>query len=223
MDHHFYIPLKLIKLWNWIHGCEKRESSRSGNQNRGRLSSDKAVRGRMTKHLSLSVTILSSEWHQLNGAEKQRVIQGQKKRERQTGGAQVRKQKKWKTIERARMTVKRKRKTEQQFPADIVWPVIAQKRKNLSYVSAFDIASTIYVPARIKQLDSSVEKKAINLILFRFFSPLFFFFPSPANPLRLCSFAFICSGLFPVLLGASMKQQAFVSCKHCILLSLSSL
>lgn len=38
--------------------------------------------------------------------------------------------------------------------------------ENLSYASAFHIAFTIYVPARIMQLDGSAEKTPINLILF---------------------------------------------------------
>lgn len=97
------------------------------------------------------------------------------------------------------------------------------EEENLSYASAFHNAFTIYVPARIMQLDGSVEKTPINLILFSifFFSPLFFLFQRPSNPLSLCSvLAFICSGLFPDFLCKGIQQQAFVSCIYCILLSL---
>lgn len=40
------------------------------------------------------------------------------------------------------------------------------EEENLSYASAFHIAFTIYVPAGIMQLDGSVEKTPINLVLF---------------------------------------------------------
>lgn len=111
-------------------------------------------------------------------------------------------------------------RTGREVPASHCFTSHCTEGENLSYASAFHIAFTIYVPARIMQLDGSVEKTPINLILFSifFFLP-FFLFQRPSNPLSQCSLAFICSGLFPDFLCKSIQQQAFVSCTHCILLS----
>lgn len=114
------------------------------------------------------------------------------------------------------MTVKRKRATgwAEEFPSRHCFTSHCTEQENLSYASAFHIAFTIYVPGRIMQLDGSVEKTPINLILFSiffFFLP-FFLFQRPCNPLSLCSLAFICSSLFPDFLCKGIQQQAFVSC-----------
>lgn len=104
---------------------------------------------------------------------------------------------------------------------------------NLSYASAFHriaIAFTIYVVARIMQLDGSVEKTSINLILF---SVCFFFF-FLRSPFFLLSFS------APLILSVCVlwhssapvyfltpyvkvfSGRAFVSSIYCILLSLCS-
>lgn len=62
-----------------------------------------------------------------------------------------------------------------------------REKKNLSYACTSHIAFTIYVPARIMQLDGSVEQTPINLILFSFFPPAFL---SPTAPLRSFQSAF---------------------------------
>lgn len=78
-------------------------------------------------------------------------------------------------------------------------------------MSLLSIACTIYVHARIMEVDGSVGKTPINLIMLSIF---FFFFCSGflSNPLSLCSLAFICSSLFPDFLCKGIQQQAFVSC-----------
>lgn len=68
------------------------------------------------------------------------------------------------------------------------------EEESLSYASVFHIAFRIYVPARIMQLDGSVEKTPINLILFSIFISLLFSFSFNAPT---CSLAIICSGPFP--------------------------
>lgn len=91
------------------------------------------------------------------------------------------------------------------------------EEENLSYASAFHIAFTIYVPTRIMQLDGSVEKTPINLILFfhSFFPP----FLSLSVSLKSSqSLAFICSSLFPKFLCKGIQQLAFMSCTICSVL-----
>lgn len=54
------------------------------------------------------------------------------------------------------------------------------EEENLSYASALHIAFTIYVQGRIMELDGSVEKTPINLIMFGdFFFPPFLSLSAP--------------------------------------------
>lgn len=117
-----------------------------------------------------------------------------------------------KSIERAWMTAKRKKsdRTCRAVPARHCFTSHCTEEENLSYASAFHIAFRIYVPARIMQLDGSIEKTSINLILFSIFFLSFFLFQCPSNPLSQYSMAFICSGPFPDFLCKGIQQQAFV-------------
>lgn len=65
-------------------------------------------------------------------------------------------------------------RTGRAVPARHCFTSHCTEEENLSYASAFHIAFTIYVPATIMQLDGSVEKTPINLILFSIL-----FFPPP--------------------------------------------
>lgn len=65
-------------------------------------------------------------------------------------------------------------RTGRAVPARHCFTSHCTEEENLSYASAFHIAFTIYVPVRIMQLDGSVEKTPINLILFSIL-----FFPLP--------------------------------------------
>lgn len=139
LPHHLYISLKPIKLWNWIHGCGEREREREGKSaleirtKTARAWKEKC--GGEWRNTSLSLWHLPSEWHQLNGAKQPNSdveSKVEKERERETGGkAKVRKRRKDREIERKWMTVKRKRATgwAEEFPSDIVSPVIAQNRR----------------------------------------------------------------------------------------------
>lgn len=161
---------------------------------------DEAARGTMTKHFSPSDNAAlwtpSAQWSGIG-----EIWCTGKRREKETDeGKRERKQQEWKTTRaRAQMTVKRKWTTG--------WAELS-----LAAVSyAFHITFTVYVQAWMGQTNSSVEKTATELSLLRFPLP-FFCFQLPSNPLRLRSFAFICSDAVPVFLCAGVQQPAFVSC-----------
>lgn len=173
------------------------------------------------KHFSL--WHLPSEWHQLNRAEQQRVMQSQKKKEseRERQGEKHKWESKGKKEDRNGMNYSKEEesdRTRRAVPARHCFTSHCTEEESLSYASVFHIALTIYVPTRIMQLDGSVEKTLINLTLFLVFFPLFLF-QCPSNPLSLCSLAFICSSLFP----PSSYVKIFSSSIFCILLSLYSL
>ena len=69
-------------------------------------------------------------------------------------------------------------RTGRAAPAAHCFTCHCTEEENLSYASA----STIYVPARIMELDGSVEKTPINLIMFYDCLSLSFFL-SPSTPL----------------------------------------
>lgn len=81
------------------------------------------------------------------------------------------------------------------LPASHCFTSRCTEEENLSYASAFHIAFTIYVLAGIMQLDGSVEKTPINLVLFSISSCRSL--PLSLSPSTLqILLALVCSGLF---------------------------
>lgn len=95
------------------------------------------------------------------------------------------------------------------------------EQENLSYASAFHIAFTIYVPGRIMQLDGSVEKTPINLILFSifFFSSLSFSFSAPVI-LSVCVLWHSSAPVYFLTSYVKVFSSRPLSHVYCILLSL---
>lgn len=168
----------------------------------------------MTKHFSLSLWHLPSEWHQLNGAEQPNSdaeAKGERDGEKNTSEKAWREKENGKGVNDSKE--EKSDRTGRAVPARHCFTSHCTEEENLSYASASHIAFTIYVQTRIMELDGSVEKTPINLIMFSiFFSLPFFLFQRPSNPLSLCSLVFICSSLFPDFLCKGIQQQAFVSC-----------
>lgn len=155
----------------------ERESSSSGNQNEGCSSLEKEARRRMTKHSPHDICPLNgiSSTEQSN----QTAMRSQSKREPERGRkTQVRRQ--GKEREKRGSKAEKSDRTGRAVPARHCFTSHCTEEENLSYDSAYYIAFTIYVPARIMQLDGSVEKTPINLILFSdFFPSLSFSFSTP--------------------------------------------
>ncbi len=137
----------------------------------------KKKRGGAWRNTPLSLWHLPSEWHQLNGAGATKQwcrVKGRKRgrdreRERHKWGKQRKKKEGMNDSKEEKSD-----RTGRAVPARHCFTSHCTEEGNLSYASAFHIAFTIYVPARIMQLDGSVEKTPINLILFSifFFPPL---------------------------------------------------
>lgn len=121
------------------------------------------------------------------------------------------------------MTVKRKRATgwAEEFPSRHCFTSHCTEQENLSYASAFHIAFTIYVPGRIMQLDGSVEKTPINLILFSifFFSSLSFSFSAPVI-LSVCVLWHSSAPVYFLTSYVKVFSSRPLSHVYCILLSL---
>lgn len=97
------------------------------------------------------------------------------------------------------------------LPASHCFTSRCTEEENLSYASAFHIAFMIYVLAGIMQLDGSVEKTPINLVLFSISScrslPLSLSqHPSDSLGARLLW------SILPDFLCKGIQLKAFVSC-----------
>lgn len=113
----------------------------------------------MTKRISM--WHLPPEWHGLNRVEPQRVMPSQVEKESERNTSE-------KKDDRKGLNDSKEGKSDgtRRVPARHCFTSHCTEEENLSYASAFHIAFTIYALTRIMQLDSSVEKTLINLILF---------------------------------------------------------
>lgn len=157
---------------------------------------------------------MPSESHQLNGAEQRRVIQSQRKKERGWQRKHNREEAEGIKGNRTGMNDSKEEKSDRMgraLPARHCFTSRCTEEENLSYASAFHIAFTIYVPAGIMQLDGSVEKTPINLVLFSISScrslPLSLS-QHPSDSLG----AHLLWSIFPDFLCKGIQQEAFVSC-----------
>lgn len=139
--HHVYNSLKPIQLWNRIQGRVDREREAA-----------LEIRMRLLPPLSRSS---SSDICPLNSISptEQSNKQWESQREREKHG---RKEKRKKGINDSKE--ERSDRTGPDVPARHCFTSHCTDEENLSYVAAFHIAFTIYVPARIMQLDGSVER-----------------------------------------------------------------
>lgn len=176
LPHHLYISLKPIKLWNWIHGCGERQRVLHWKSGRRLFKLGKELRRKMTKYFSLSVTFALWMASAQRSAAANSDAESKVERERQG-------ESRGKTENGKGMNDSKEEKSDRtgrEVPASHCFTSHCTEGENLSYASAFHIAFTIYVPARIMQLDGSVEKTPINLILFSiFFFSLSFSFSAP--------------------------------------------
>lgn len=230
LPHHLYISLKPIKLWNWIHGCGEREREREGKSaleirtKTARAWKEKC--GGEWRNTSLSLWHLPSEWHQLNGAKQPNSdVESKVEKERERDR---RKSKSEKAEERQRnrkeMNDSKEEKSDRmgrRVPVRHCFTSHCTEQENLSYASAFHIAFTIYVPGRIMQLDGSVEKTPINLILFSifFFSSLSFSFSAPVI-LSVCVLWHSSAPVYFLTSYVKVFSSRPLSHVYCILLSL---
>lgn len=215
---HLYISLEPINLWNWILAMKEREKERgssatSGNHNEGCSSMEKRSEKENDETLLSLCDICplnrissaeqnSEEWYRVKG--RKRGWQRKHNRE-ETGGIKG---------NRMGMNDSKEEKSDRMgraLPASHCFTSRCTEEENLSYASAFHIAFTIYVLAGIMQLDGSVEKTPINLVLFSISScrslPLSLSqHPSDSLGARLLW------SILPDFLCKGIQLKAFVSC-----------